>query len=395
MHIVHIEDFIHPDAGYQVNLLARLQVLQGHSVTIVTAEMEKIPDYLTGFFGKQEILARDERFFSETGARIVRLPILGWVSGRALYRPGMFKLINELNPDVLFVHGESTLTGMLFIWRRIWNSTPMILDSHMLEMASVNPFRQVFQWFYRAAVAPVVRWKSIPLVRVVDSDYVQACLGIPLSQTRLLSFGTDTAYFSPDESVRHNFREQNSIGDQDFVVLYAGKLDRHKGGLFLAEAIKNKFELPSGRRIVFVVVGNCVGEYGCRVESEFSGCENFIIRFPTQRYLDLSKFYQAADVAVYPAQCSMSFFEAQACGLPVLFENNEINAARAEHGNALLFESGDVTGFRDRIGELASLPLTEYKKMSVAAREFVYANYDFVPIAGEFTELLQQQLDEK
>ena len=44
MHFVHVEDFFHPDAGYQVNLLSRLQVLQGHRVTIVTAELERMPN---------------------------------------------------------------------------------------------------------------------------------------------------------------------------------------------------------------------------------------------------------------------------------------------------------------------------------------------------------------
>ena len=55
MKIVHVEDFIHPEAGYQVNLLSRLQQLDGHQVTIVTAELEKIPSFLTSFFGKEDI----------------------------------------------------------------------------------------------------------------------------------------------------------------------------------------------------------------------------------------------------------------------------------------------------------------------------------------------------
>ena len=49
MRFVHVEDFFHPDAGYQLNLLARLQVKEGHEVFIIASEMSKVPDYLKSF----------------------------------------------------------------------------------------------------------------------------------------------------------------------------------------------------------------------------------------------------------------------------------------------------------------------------------------------------------
>ena len=52
MRFVHIEDFFHPNAGYQVNLLSKLQVKQGHEVIIITAELDKIPDHLISFLVK-------------------------------------------------------------------------------------------------------------------------------------------------------------------------------------------------------------------------------------------------------------------------------------------------------------------------------------------------------
>jgi len=55
MKIVHIEDFFHPDAGYQVNVLAKYLKKFGHEVIVITAEMDKIPEYLTRFFGRDNI----------------------------------------------------------------------------------------------------------------------------------------------------------------------------------------------------------------------------------------------------------------------------------------------------------------------------------------------------
>ena len=50
MNIIHVEDFFHSDAGYQVNILAKHMVQQGHDVTVITAEMKKIPISFIQFF---------------------------------------------------------------------------------------------------------------------------------------------------------------------------------------------------------------------------------------------------------------------------------------------------------------------------------------------------------
>lgn len=390
MKIVHVEDFIHPDAGYQVNLLSRLQQAEGHDVTIVTAELDKVPSFLTAFFGKDDITKKDLVFERETGVRILRVPLLGFYSGRAIFHPRLFKTVAALKPDVVFVHGEDTLTGMLFILFSKWLKYPIVLDCHMLEMASVNRFREYFRAFYRRFITPIILRENIPLIRVVDSDYVQKCLGIPLSHTDLLSFGTDTAYFSPNSEVRKAVRAKYGFNEDTFLVLYAGKLDETKGGSFLAEAIQQKLSSDSHRSIEFLIIGNSDGTYGEEVERVFLSSENKIVRLPTQRYYDLAPFYQAADLAVFPRQCSMSFFEAQSCGLPILFEENEINNQRAASDNAFTFELGNVEDFRRKLLWLTSLELERYTKLMENARNYVLKHYDYLPISRKFTDVLQR-----
>lgn len=390
MKIIHVEDFFHPDAGYQVNLLSRLQQLEGNEVTVVTAELDKVPSFLTNFFGKDNIPEKDRAFERETGVRIVRVPLLAFYSGRAIFYPRVFRIVAALKPDVVFVHGEDTLTGMLFIRFSKWLGYPIVLDCHMLEMASLNRFREYFRAFFRRFITPVILRENIPLIRVVNSDYVQKCLGIPLSHTDLLSFGTDTSLFSPNAQVRQAVRERHGIDPNAFLVLYAGKLDETKGGAFLAEALRQKFPPAAGRPIELLVIGNSDGAYGALVERDFAGSENKLVRLPTQRYFDLAQFYQAADLVVFGRQCSLSFFEAQSCGLPVLFEENEINNQRAPSGNAFLFTPGSVDDFRRKLMWLASLPADRYTEIARSARSYVLHNYDYVPIARRFTAVLQR-----
>lgn len=392
MRIVHVEDFIHPDAGYQVNLLSRLQQADGHEVFVVTAELEKLPAFLTEFFGKDDIEGRDRRFERETGVKILRVPTLGYYSGRAIFRPDqLLRAVLSLKPDVVMVHGEDTLTGILFIASSGLLPCPIVLDCHSLEMASVNPYKEYFRAVYKRVVTPVILTRRIPLIRVVDSDFVEKCLGIPLSHTILLSFGTDTNYFRPDDEARRAMRARLGVDEHTFLVLYAGKLDEAKGGHFLGQTLEKKLTGPGGRKMEFLVIGNGVGDYGKEVDRLFARSQNRIIRLPTQRYMDLAQYYQAADIAVFPRQCSLSFFEAQACGLPVIFEDNEINAQRVQGKNAVIFRPCDVDDLRAALIRLAARPYADVAEARTAARDFVLKTYDYVPIAREFTRILAEQ----
>lgn len=395
MKIVHLEDFIHPDTGYQVNLLGRLQVEQGHEVEIVTGEISKIPSELTAFFGRDDIEGRDARFARETGVTIYRVPLIGFYSGRAIFRPiKLIRKVLSLKPSVLFVHGEDTLTGIIFILISRWLPFPIVLDCHMLEMASMNKYREYFRLFYKAFITPIILKRKIPLIRVVDSDFVQKCLGIPLSHTDLLSLGTDTNHFRPNIERREKVRTELGLSQDSFLVLYAGKLDEAKGGKLLSEAVKAHIASKTGKKIEFLIIGNVVGEYGKDVEVQFSKSENKIVRLPTQRYFDLAKYYQAVDLAVYPKQCSMSFFEVQACGVPVLFEENEINDQRCQYGNAFSFKPDSVDEFREKIIAISSMHAEEAALVANNARNYVVKLYDFVPIAQEYTNVLQRALNE-
>lgn len=390
MKIVHIEDFFLPSTGYQINLLSKLQVQQGHDVTIVASELEKVPTNYTGFFGKDQ--AKDRKFSEQTGVQIVRVPILGFYSGRSIYDPCIFRLVDELKPDVLFIHGEDTLIGIQYLLRYHKLRYPLVLDCHMIECASKNKFRKVFRFFFRKFIAPIIIENKVPLIRVADVDYVEKCLGIPLCNTVYLSLGTDTDLFRPDLLVRSRIREQYGIGEEDFVLMYAGKLDKHKNGLLLAEALKEKFHNRYSRKVVCLVIGNTEGEYGRKVESLFSESENLMVRLPTQEYLDLPPFYQAADLAVFPAQCSLSYYDVQACGIPVILERIELNEQRTNLKNGFTFNSGDVNDLRSKILHCIEMRPDDFDSLCVNSRDNVLKYFDFTPIASRITAILDNEV---
>lgn len=52
MKIVHIEDYFHPEAGYQINILPKYMTRMGYAVANITSRMDKMPDGFISLFSK-------------------------------------------------------------------------------------------------------------------------------------------------------------------------------------------------------------------------------------------------------------------------------------------------------------------------------------------------------
>lgn len=388
MKILHVEDVFYPNAGYQINILPKYMSKVNNEIVIITSQTKKNKRPAATFFGKDDIEEKDKKYEDETGVKIVRLQIHGFLGSRVLFKKNvLFKKIKEHKPDILYVHGNDTLTAMQILKARKKFGCPLVMDSHMLEMASKNKLNKLFRWYYKKFYTPIVKKENIPVIRTQNDNYVEKCLGIPLKQAPWVSYGSDTILFHPDQQIRDKFRKEYNISENAFVVVYAGKLDDAKGGKFFAECIQKKIE--TDKELIFVIVGNTSGEYEKGVEDIFAGSENRIIRFPTQKYTDLAKFFQSADLAVFPKQCSLSFYDVQACGLPVLSEDNNINVDRCSHKNGWNFKAGDIEDFRLKLQTIVDMPKLEYSKYSHNAYEFIRKNYNYEDKAREYEKIIE------
>lgn len=390
MKILHWDEMFHPSFGYQINVLAKFQANQGHEVVIVTSSNISNHPTFIGFGNNENIEQEDESYSNKYGIKIIRLPIHRVVSGRVIYKKGYIKRIKELKPDVIMCHTNDTLSSIRIAQKHKSINIPVVFDNHMLEMASRNPLSGLFRLYFKFFVTPIIKKNEWVVIRTQDDNYVNKCLGIPESQTPFISFGSDTTIFYPDMSVRKDFREKHDIKQNDFVVIYTGKLDETKGGLLLAQVFGEKFN--TNKNIVLVVVGNTNGEYGQKVDEMFAKSQNRIIRFPTQKYVDLAKFYQSADISVFPKQCSLSFYDAQACALPVISEGNNININRVQYDNGFNFKPNDIDDFRNKIISCLEMDELEFNQMGKNAYEFVKANYNYKDIAKQYTDILIEEI---
>ena len=243
MRIVHIEDFFHPNAGYQINILPKYMVKKGMDNYIITSMIDKVPSNLTSFFGRENIEEFDKEYEKMTGVKIIRVPVKGFLSNRAVFGKELDKVVAQLQPDIVYVHGNDTLVGMKYIWEQNKHKFALISDSHMLEMASANRFSKLFRKFYKTFITPRIIKNRLTVIRTQNDPYVEKCLGIPLDQAPWISYGSDTLLFHPDRDEKKQFRIENNIPEDAFIIIYAGKLDESKGGLFLAETLQKKLNI--------------------------------------------------------------------------------------------------------------------------------------------------------
>lgn len=391
MKIVYVDETFHSAYGYQSNPLAKFQQLQGNEVVIVTVSSNHIHPVYRAFGDNGETVEQDDELYQKTtGVRIIRVKTFGYFMHRALISHTIFKVVRAQHPDVVFVHCVETLTAMRFLLHR--KEWPLMFDSHMLSMASQSRFVGLFEWFYRVVFRRIIEKRRYYVIRTQDDDFINTHLGISKELTPFISFGTDTKLFSPSEDARNTFRRQHGIANDDFVVLYTGKLTEAKGGKFLAEAMKDKFDVP----VTLVCVGSPpASSYGEEVKQILDKSENKVIMFPTQRYVNLAPFYQMADLSIFPKQCSLSFYDAQACGLPVLSEKNNVNCDRCSHKNGANFEPGNIADFRKKIFLFATMPKEERFAYSKNARSFIETGYGYDKIAEQYTRYLIQSIEKQ
>lgn len=369
-------------------MLSKVLVEHGHDVVIVCAENLAIfPETLTTFFGVDDLPAKDRDFEVRTGVKVVRVPASRYVSGRTFYKAGFDEVVASLAPDILFVHGNDSVVGMRYTRLSRKLSFPVVFDSHMLSIASRNKLASAYRAFYRIIYASKINSRGLKVVRVQDDPYVIEELGIGPENAPYIGFGSDLQLFAPDPDVRASFRFELGLSNDDTVVLYAGKLDESKGGMLLAEALRAKLAGDP----VFVIAGRASGERAGDLERCLSASENHVLRLDTQRYPQLPRLYQMADLALYPAQCSLSFYDAQACGLPVIVDDSTpVNTDRVSHGNGFIFERGSAEGLRAAISQYLDMGPEERDTLSQNARSYISSSYSYEDVARRYEELFRE-----
>jgi glycosyltransferase involved in cell wall biosynthesis len=223
--------------------------------------------------------------------------------------PGIVTAVRRLAPDaVLFVglHNPSSLAALAAA-RAARVPALYRADSSALESRS--------GWRPRL-VASLLRSISVILTTGTANDLYYDGMGIPLTQRVLAPYSVDNSFFQERVMAQAQARAELGLSQDDYVVLYAGKLVPWKDPLTVVDACA---EVRCARPLRFLVAGDGVlrGELEARARER--GVELTTLGFVNQ--LGMATVYSAADVLVLPSRrepWGLVLNEAMNYSLPVL-----------------------------------------------------------------------------
>lgn len=389
MKIVQIEDFFHPETGYQINILSKIWSSMGHEVHILTSSEKHVPRYLKDFLDFEKLDEKDEEYSVNYNVYIKRFDALANISNRMIFKKDILKYAFNLSPDIIYIHGNDTYIGIKVATILNKLKIPVIMDSHMIEIASKNKFSSLFQLFYRKFITPKLVKSNIFILKTASTNFINTKYDYPSHLSPVLGFGSDLSLFNFEEKNRAKLRNEFGISNNQRVFIYAGKLDKSKGIEVLVNAIKEKFDCLF--EPVFIFIGNPNFDYDFLNQVKL--INNLVIHLNTQKYKDLPKFFHMSDIMVIPAQNSLTFYDAQAAGLPCILSFDSINADRVNHENGVTFETSNSQDLRKKIKEYLNSSIELINKQKTNSINFVSMNYNYLNIASKYLDYMYQTID--
>lgn len=294
------------------------------------------------------------------------------------------------NPNILIGYDSCSLEAFLMVKKSgitcvldqvvgSWSAGKKILDLERElnpDFASTIPeFRDdvmIQQTLDEAVVADKI---------LVASEYVRDTIindGIPAEKIALCPYGVDVNRFSPAPIERDN---------KTFKVLFVGQLTQRKGVKYLLEAF-SKIDLPN---VELILMGAIAGDG--EALKPYRDIFTYIRNVP---YAELPRYYQSADIFVYPSLhegSALAIYEALASGLPVVTTFNSGSVVR-DGIEGYVVPVQDPDAIKEKIESLYhNFPLR--KKMGAAARlraeMFSWEAYK-ERVAGIFKEISCEEL---
>ena len=359
--------------GYQENLLPKYHKRLGHDVTlIITNTMHK----------DGKIVETDcADYISKDGVRIIRLTKRKYFSKiltNLRSKMDVMPYLNEIQPDFVFFHGliSTTIFDVIKYKKKINPDCVIVQDNHLDYNIGKNKnliFKdKIIRGYYRrlnrktikhiACVYGVTPWRK---------QYAEEYFKIPATKTDVLLMGADDDEMNikSRDDIRYKLRQQYDIGENTFLVISGGKIDKKKNIHLLIEACK---DLNGVKLMIFGQIDN---EIVHEVEKDIDNKK--IIYLGWLNSSEIYKYFYAADLAFFPGQHSVLWEQACASKIPCVFKSWEGMYHVNNGGNSDFINNVSVVNIKEKISELFFTPkYFNMKKVadSKATDIYLYSN---------------------
>lgn len=382
MRILHVEDYVAPQLGYQTVYIAKYHKRLGHDVRILSSISTRPFQsfrWIPKEFPTHEVW---------NDVVIDRVRIAGDFCGRP-WLSGVERYISEFSPDVVVAHGTMTLTSLRIMVNHLFRASyTLVVDDHMTFRSSARRGRAVFYSLIKTPLGRRLLGCVDVFVAVSEEtrDFMVEHYGLPPHRVTVIPLGVDDEVFQFDEKLRHRFRQEMGFHENDVVVVYAGKFTRTKDpGLLVDAFTRARSVVPN---IKLLIVGDGDRTY---VEETFrrvgggSKPPEWLAWVRGVPNSDLPMVYSASDIGCWPRASSLTMLEAMSCGVPVIVSDQKAAAERVREGGGIAYPEGDVDRLTESIVLLATNPRLRIE-MGRQAREIVRRKLSWRLCANRFLE---------
>ena len=380
--------------GYQENILPAKHMAMGYNVHIITYNKGGDASYKGGeppvtYTNNNGIPVH---ILANNTSCLSRIPgIVGWIDSTI----GLETLLEEIRPDIIFVHGICKHDNLHFVrYKDKYPKTCIYADNHSDYYNSpVNTLQEKYNRYilgryigkYIGAAAEKV-WGVTPW-RV---EYLKDVYGIPAEKVGLLVMGGDEKAIKWENrnTIRLTIRQRLNIPEDTFLIISGGKIDKAKNTHHLVEAVR---QLSTKHNIHLLLFGKPEKDMETYIAGIKDACIHNIGWITPNEAND---YFLASDLACFPGTHSVLWEQACACGTPAVFKDWDGGFAHVDiGGNCILLKDTGVSGITQCLESLLT-DKTLYEKMRHIAATKGRHTFSYSTIAEKaigLTSLLSQE----
>lgn len=358
--------------NYQENILPKYHVKQGHKVyQIVTPYMWE---------GNKLVVSHDRRYTNEAGVEIFRCKAKkGLIGGNRFNRyPEVLGLLNEIKPDILFIHDVQCLDITVVVnYLKKHRECTTYVDNHSDFSNSAR------NWLSKNILHKII-WKAMakriePYVRLFYGvlparvDFLIDMYKLPKDKCKLLVMGADDDLVEKNNKpeIRNKIRQKYNIKKDDFLIMTGGKIDAFKTQtLLLMEAVRE----TKPKNVKLIVFGSVDDNLKAKVDELADGEKVQYIGWIEAK--ESYAFFAAAELVVFPGRHSVFWEQVVGQGIPMAVKYWEGTTHVNVCGNVKFLYKDSKNEIEDVINEI--LMNDEYSVMKekaiLASKQFRYGD---------------------
>lgn len=327
--------------------------------------------------------------------------VIGWTNTTI----GLYELLEDIRPDIIFIHGLCIYDNLIFIrYKQRHPDVKLFADNHSDYYNT--PVKLFKQKIYRYGVGRYVGKRLGAVAEKVWGvtpwrvDYLKDVYDVTESKVDLLVMGGDETKINWNgrDTVRHNIRESLAIPQDAFLVITGGKIDKAKNIHLLIEAVKSisngeSRNAQASNDIHLLIFGRTepdMQEYFAQYETVETKSEADNIHYIG--WIDADKAYDyflASDLACFPGTHSVLWEQACACGLPAIFKDWNGGFSHVDlGGNCILLKNINIETISDSIGHIVSDRQT-YNNMKKFSETKVRKAFSYITIAQKAINFIE------